>query len=50
MSDSSPVTTPNPFEWLRAALLGPLASDGDYFERLNAHVRSSAPVSRPCPA
>ena len=30
--------------WVRAALRDPLASNGDYFERLDDRVRSSAPV------
>ncbi len=30
--------------WVRAAFRDPLASNGDYFERLNDRIRSSAPV------
>jgi len=34
--------------WLHALLSRPVVSDGDYFERLGAHVASSAPVCLSC--
>jgi hypothetical protein len=33
--------------WFRDLMKGPLASNGDYFDRLRASVESSAPTYRP---
>jgi hypothetical protein len=33
--------------WFRDLMKGPLASNGDYFDRLRASVESSAPTPRP---
>jgi hypothetical protein len=33
--------------WFRDLMKGPLASNGDYFDRLRASVESSAPTSQP---
>ena len=34
--------------WLRDLMRGPLATDGDYFDRLRGSIASSAPVRYPC--
>jgi hypothetical protein len=48
MIPDSPQTPSALSRWFTDLLSGPIASNGDYFDRLRDSVESSAPVSRTC--